>query len=371
MPRTVAVLILLVALGGIAGRAAFAQAEGGPYGADAFTSQDRSARLLLEPTYQSYENTAHKLAEWSLPFRLTIPIRDRWQVRAEGSVASVRREGGAGVAGLTDVQAALSYTREIGESSLIVNANLNLPTGKQELTPEEFKTTTLLSQNIYDFQVSGFGQGFGVSTGATWAVPVGDRFALGLGGSYQMQGGYTPIADMVEAYDPGNQVLVTGGIEYRIARTMAFSVNGSITFYGTDTVGGAERFDAGTKGAAEVQFVREWGYNALQLVARYEGRGQGSRPVARGGGFDRQVLPDLGQLHGRFETRLSGTADLALWAVGRKYGATVAHEQETIVVGGAGLSVELGSGLSVAPRASYTTGTFTGFANGLAVGWEQ
>lgn len=371
MLRTVAHLLFLAALGGIACPVAFAQLEGQSYGTDALTSQDRSIRFVVEPTYQLYENDSHELAEWSMPFLMAVPFRDRWQVHVQGSVASVRRGAGEDVRGVTDVQAALTYAREIGESSLIVNTNLNVPTGKEELTPEEFETTTLLSQDIYDFQVPGFGQGFGVSTGATWAIPVGDRIALGLGGSYQVQGGYTPIANMAASYNPGNQILATGGIEYRITRTVALSAKASITLYGTDTVGDTERFDAGPKAATELQLVRQRGHSTLQFTARYEGRGASTRPVVAGGGLNSQVFPDQGLLHGRYATRLTEAVDLTVWASGRAFGATVAHDSETVGVVGGSSTVDLGDRLSVTPRASYTTGTFTGFAGGLSVGWEQ
>jgi hypothetical protein len=368
MPRTFLLILLGIAAGTVA-PSAFAQTDGGVYGADALTSQRRTARLTIQPLYQSYTNSPDELREWSLPVRLTVPLGDRWQVRLQGSAASVQREEGASVRGLADARAGLSYARDIGESSVIVSANANIPTGTETLSPEAFETTTVLSQKIYDFRVTGLGQGLGVSTGATWVVPLSDNLALGLGGSYQVQGSYMPIADMAESYDPGSRTLVTGGLEYRLTRTTALSANGSLWIYGSDTVGGAERFDPGPKGSVELQFVRERGYSTLRLRARYEGRGASTQPTTSGTAFNQQVFPSQGLFQGQYETRLTDAIDFAVSASGRTFGETVAHDRETIGVARVRLSIEVGGGLVLAPETAYTNGTFSGIEGGLTVGW--
>jgi hypothetical protein len=176
---------------------------------------------------------------------------------------------------------------------------------------------------------------------------------------------------MAESYDPGSRTLVTGGLEYRFTRTTALSINGSLRLYGSDTVGGAERFDPGPKGSAELQFVRERGYSTLRLRARYESRGASTQPTTSGTSFNQQVFPSQGVLRGSYEARLTDAIDLAVSASGRTFGETVAHDRETLVTVGLRPTVELGGSLTVAPRATYTQGTFTGFEGGLTVVWSR
>jgi len=339
--------------------------------ADALTSPSRSLHVSARPLYQRYQDGSTELSEWSLPLQVRVPFGERWQARLRGSVASVQRPNGATVTGLGDVQAALSYARKIGESSVIVSASANLPMGTDAFSRPEFATVTLLSQNIYDFQMSGFGQGPGGLGGITWVYPIGEDLVLGLGGSYQIQGGYTPVAGMADSYEPGNQGLATGGLEVRLSRTSSLSVNASVTLYGTDMVGETARFEAGPKSAVEVQYYREWGYNTLRLTAGYEGRGQSTRPAATGEGLGQQVLPDRTRLRGHYGTRLTDVVDVAVWGEGRTFGETVAHDRETIAVVGARASIEIGEGFTLAPEVSYTAGTFTGLAGGATVEWSR
>lgn len=354
------------------GQTARAQNVGSDYGTGALTSQRQPLRIVVQPMYQYFENDDQGITEWSVPIRATIPLRENLQLSLRGSFASATGDELETVSGLSDAQASLSYVRQVGEGSVIVSAGVNAPIGKQELTLDEFTTATLLSQNVFDFRVPGFGQGLGLATGATWAVPVGEDVVLGLGGSFRYQGGYTPLEGMASNYNPGNEVLVTGGLDYRLNRTSALSGDVSITLYGTDQVGDVDQFEAGNKLSATVQYRRDQGYNTLRVLARYEGREKSTLPaVGSGSAQELQLLPSEGVLRGSFQTRLSDSVDLELWAGGRMFGETDVFEQKVLAVVGLMPQWEASDGLTLAPRFAYTGGDITGLEGGLVVYWQQ
>lgn len=364
-------LVLMLSVIGGPGSAAYAQSEETDYATDALTSRSQPMRIIVRPSYQYYEDGGLKLTEWSLPIQATVPIRERLQLSLRAGLASAGGDNLESVTGLGDVQASLSYTREVGEGSVILSAGANVPTGKRKLTLEEFATATLLSQNFYDFQMPGFGQGLGVATGATWAVPIGEDVVLGLGGSFQFRGGYIPVEGMGETYNPGNEVLVTGGIDYRLSRTSALSGDVAVTLYGTDTLGDVERFEAGTKVSAAVQFRRDQGYSTLRLLARYEGREKSTLPAAVGGASQLQLLPNQGTVRGNYATRLREGVRLELEATGRYFGETTAYDSQTVATVSVTPQFAVGEGARIGPHLAYTAGSFSGLEAGLMLYWQR
>lgn len=387
MPRSFRLWVAAFLLLGLAGHdlAALAQSADADYGTDALTSRRQPVRIVAEPTYQYFDDNGTQITQWSLPIRATVPLLERLQLSLRANVASADVTAPAGapiagrpasVAGLGDVQASLSYVREVGEGSVIVSAGANVPTGKQELTLEEFTTVTFLSQNFYEFRVPGFGQGPGLATGVTWAVPIRRNVVLGVGGSFRLQGGYTPVERMGEEYTPGSEVLVTTGLDYQLSPTSALSADVAVTLYGTDTLGDVDQFEAGTKVAGTLQYVRSRGFSRLQVVARYENRGRSTLPAVGGSVAgaqteELQILPTQGALRARYDTRLAERWRLGVFAAGRWYDETALFESKTVATGGVEPRLGLGGGVTLAPRAAYTAGDFTGVEAGLGIIFQQ
>ena len=350
------------------GHAAFAQDIGASYDADALTSQRQPVRIIIRPMYQHFDSGDQGITEWSMPIQATVPIRNNVQLSLRGSVASVGGDALEGVSGLSDVQASLSYVRQLGEGSVILSTGVNAPTGKQKLTLAEFETAALLSQNFFDFQVPSFGQGLGLATGATWAIPVGEDVVVGLGGSFRYHNGYTPVESMADTYNPGSEVLATVGLDYRLNRMSALSGDVSLTLYGTDRLGEVERFEAGNRFASTLQYRRDRGYSTLRLVARYEGQQKSTLPaIGLGDTQELQLLPSEGTLRGAFTTRLTDAIDLTLWTVGRLFGETETFDAQTLFRVGVAPAFSASANVVLMPRVAATFGDLTGFQAGLTV----
>jgi hypothetical protein len=343
-----------------------AQVEPGSV-ANTLTSEERPIRITVQPTYQRFEDEGRTLTQWSVPLQMVVPFRDRWQVSIRGSGASAGGDNVQTLSGLTDVQAALSYARPVGEGSVILNANVNAPTGKKELSQGEFITATLLSQNFYRFRVSSFGQGLGAGTGVTWAFPVTESVVFGLGGAFQYHASYDPVAGRQQEYDPGEEGRFTAGIDIQLTRMSALSADLSLFLYGTDTVGGGDRFDAGNYGSVRVQYLHRGDGQTLRILGRYRQQEKSTLPIRNGSDRELQVLPSHGMLQARYTVGLSESVDVRVSAAGHWYEETTAFGGKTLGTIGVEPRFAVGERVSIAPRAAYTAGDITGLEGGVGL----
>lgn len=360
--RAVALLVATAAL------AAPAAGQLGPgQRAEALTSQEQPIRISIQPTYQQFDDGALTLREWSVPLQATIPLGDRWQLSVRGSGASAGGERLTTVTGLSDVQTTLSSAWQLGEGSLILTANVSAPTGKEELSTPEFQTVRLLSRNIYPVRVPSFGQGLAAGGGATWAHPVTDGVAVGVGASFRYRGPFDPVVGLAGEYDPGEETRLTGGVDVRLSRTSSLSGDLSLFLYGTDTVGGVERFAVGNQLAGRLQFADRRQDQRVIVTARYAGQEKSTLPVVQGQDVTTQALPSQASLRGRYVREAGEIATLEAFAAGRWYGETAALSSKTVVTVGLEPQVEVTESVSITARGAYTTGSFTALEGGVGL----
>jgi hypothetical protein len=99
-----------------------------------------------------------------------------------------------------------------------------------------------------------------------------EKTVLGLGASYQMKGGYLPLKVMSENYDPGDEILLTGGLDYQMSDVEALSFDLTVNLYGKDKVGDFEVYKSGTKIMFATQYKKFIGYDMLWWFGRYRSR---------------------------------------------------------------------------------------------------
>src|SRR4030042_3523372 len=113
-----------------------------------------------------------------------------------------------------------------------------MPTGRKKLSMDEFITSYQISLNQYNFAVPNFGQGFNLAPGISWARPLKANIVFGAGISYQYRGPFEPFAGMSGKYDPGDEILLTGGLDFRLTETSTFSTDMIWNSYGADRLNG-------------------------------------------------------------------------------------------------------------------------------------
>lgn len=232
----------------------------------------KQGRVRVSAGYQSWSiPDIASLSEFHFPVEAYYPLDRNAGMSVFLGGASASGLHFEDLSGITDAQVSANYYLE--DRNLLLNLGIGLPTGKRELTTDEFATSIGLSNSFFNYRVPVLGQGFSVSPGITWATPLNDQTVLGLGASYQHKGGYVPVKGM-KTYKQGAELLLTGGIDYQTSEVSAVSLDLTVTVYGKDVYDDADMMKSGTKVMAAGQYKRYIGYDLLWLFGRFRSRGK-------------------------------------------------------------------------------------------------
>ena len=363
MTRFFLFVILAAALVG----AGPAQAQTAP----SLTSQQPPVRVIVEPAYQQASDEAQTLSQWSTRIAAIVPVTDGLQLHLRSMAAASAGKDMSSVQGLDDVELGALYARPIGLGSLVGSIDVDLPTGKRELSPSELETTIAMSQNVYDFRVPSLGQGLGVNPSLTWAVPLGDDVMAGVGVAYHYHGAYRPFSQMDGDYDPGDEVEVFVGADVRIARVHAVSGDISFTRFGIDTIGGERRYDPGYRLSGTLQYLYQQGFTTVRVLGKYQdwaesrifvtGLGAGAPDVTSGG----KVVPSEWLARVRVGILASERVRLQFRLDGHRYEETLLNDELLVGSAGLGTTFRLSDQFYLTPSAGYTMGDVTGFEGSL------
>ena len=329
------------------------------------TSQRQPVQITTLALFQRYVEDEMTLSEMSFPVFVYVPVGRGVGLSLLASQATASGDTLETLSGLNDALVTLSYARRLGRSSLVVSVSANLPSGKQELTQDEFSTSIPLSLNFYDFRVSSFGQGLSLSPGLTFATPLSESFVLGLGASYLYKGSFKPLQGMEDRYEPGSEILLTGGMDIRLSQRAALSGDVTYTLYDTDRVGELEVYDSGSKTTATAVFRHHQGFNVLRLLVRYRGRAKSSvlsdtMLVTQ----TERTLPNQVEVRALYRLRLRPSVSTGLLVHGRFFEETAVFTKKQLLDVGLLPEVKLSNTLSVIGRFIYTLGTIDGFEAG-------
>jgi hypothetical protein len=351
---------------GLLGAAGPSHAQTGP----SLRSIDRPVEVALDPTYQYYDTEAGRtLTQFSTHLTTSVPIGQR--VTVEGRLGYARMDGDrlSQVQGLTDAVGRVTYAQPVGDGSLVFGTTVNAPVGTQNLSPEAFRTARFFSRNYYDARVSSFSRGFSVSPRVTWAVPVTDRFAVGIGLGYEHQRGFEPRADQGE-YEPGDGVGGNAGFDYKLSQTSAVGADISVRRFGEDRLEGTRSFEAGSRISGTLRYLYRSGFTTVRAVARYANWNESTFGYRVGGPDRGQILPSHALALGSLQTRLTNSVDLHVQAAGHHYAETIQADEKLLGRLSVTPSVELADRLTLAPHATATVGSYVGLGGGLRVEGE-
>jgi hypothetical protein len=319
-------------------------------------SRQRFIRIM--PVYQRWTiapDTA--FSELSIPVMIYLPVRYNWSVSLSGSRAAVKGDDFADLNGLADTQLSTSY--HVESANLLLSFGVNLPSGKSALTLPQLTTSAVLSSNVFQFQVPNFGQGLNISPGFTWALPVRENFVLGFGGSYQYKGQFAPLTASGLKYDPGDEMLLTGGFDTRLSTNTTLTGDVIFTFYGKDKINGGEILGPGNKLVANLQFRRYFGFNELGFLARYRSRAKNDLLV-NGVLTPENVKtnPDQVEVAGHYHRRFTSEVAMRFFAEGRFYQNTPAVAGVKLFGAGLAPSLTLSENFQLLAQLKYQTGSF-------------
>ena len=250
----------------------------------------RRASVTVLPVFQTWSvENGSRFSEFSTSLSLYYPVSRAAAITLHTSQAATGGDP-TSISGLTDTQLGFAYHLE--RYNVVMNLGVNLPSGVRDLEQDEFATSVSLSNTLFDFRVPNFGQGVSINPGAVWGMPLNDDLVIGAGASYHYRGPFRPLKEF-DDFDPGDEVLFTGGVDARLSATGSISADLVVTFYGSDKLGSNEVFASGNKIVANVRWRNEFGRNVLTVVGRY--RTLGRDEVGLGGILvpqDQNLVPD-------------------------------------------------------------------------------
>lgn len=212
--------------------------------------------------------------QFRIPVIAVVPIGRQVSLDVATNFASSRTEGAGGdltLSGLTDTQIRALYT--VSRDRVVASVGLNLPTGQQKLTSEEFAVAGAVSSTFLSFPVASVGMGFSATGGLAWAQPVG-AWSLGLSGSFRYQGSYTPTSDTtlgLKEYSPGTEIRVRAGLDRLLGQSTRITLGGTFSTFSTDEFVGAGqvpsgRYQPGPRIIGEFALVRVVGRSTVTFV---------------------------------------------------------------------------------------------------------
>lgn len=331
-------------------------------------SEQQPIRVRTGAAYQQFADQDRRLSQLSFPVSAFIPFTRNLAFSLYTNPAMVSGESITALEGLSDSQVALSYHQQIGQGSIVVSFGSNVPSGKRELTEAEFATTALISQDFYGFFVPVFGQGLNLSPGITVAYPLGESMVGGLGFSYQLKGSYKPVENMLESFKPGDEMMITGGLDFKIGSSWALSTNVSYVLYQTDELGATPVFESGAQTLISVQVLGSTGPSQTRLIARYRTKARSQVPAGDLLIVAPRTVPEQFQLLGSHTLTIQENLRASLIARLRHYQDTAFFTDKTLFDLGASPEVAFSESVSAVMRFVYTFGSFPGveIGGGLA-----
>jgi hypothetical protein len=232
------------------------------------------------------------VSEVAVPFAVVWPASARLSFDLGGRYATASRKGSndstATISGLTDTQVRGVYQLIPDVAALTVS--VNLPTGKTKITNSQLLTAGAIASDLLPYPVANFGSGFNVTSGLALAVPVAG-WALGLAGSYRVNGDFTPFADTTNCpvnngksgcgYKAGGEFRVRVGAD-RLVGQSRLALGVTYSSFGEDNFGSSPIFQSGKRYIGQGSWSLPIGNVGLQIYAWDLYRSPGSQLISGG-----------------------------------------------------------------------------------------
>ena len=191
-------LVLAAAASGLLTAPAHAQ---GLFGPASFGFGVEGKRYEYEQGYP-----VHAVRQFAFPMAVQFPVGDRFTVDIGTAYATtnvIAKGTDETFSGFTDTQLRGSYV--FGSDRVVATMMVNLPTGKETTSANEFDVISNVASNFLGFPVNSYGNGASATAGLAFAIPTGSwNLGIGISGRYNAR--YQPFSDPASSnieYQPG------------------------------------------------------------------------------------------------------------------------------------------------------------------------
>ena len=183
---------------------------------------------------------ADRVSQTAFPVGFIMPIGSRFSFDLGTAYAYTRVDQGGShesFSHFTDTQLRASYI--LGNDALVASVMVNLPTGQETTSLQDFNISSSVSSNFLLFPVNSYGSGFSVTPGLAAAATVGS-WNLGLAGSLRWNDDFQPFSDSGSSsvrYQPGIEGRIRFGAD-RLIGSSRLTVGATFSTFGTDAASG-------------------------------------------------------------------------------------------------------------------------------------
>lgn len=246
--------------------------------ASSLEGQDR-AGIRAGAQYVQYRlggSTDQTISELAIPMFVIVPLGRMLTVDVGTAYAQSEVKSPAGsstISGLTDTQVRTNLS--LGTDAVIVTAGINIPTGRETATIDEFDAASRIGSDLLSFPITNMGTGLGGTGGIAFARSLGS-WNLGLGASVRVTQAYRPLrfaADSTLRYQPGNEYRARVGMDRTVGAGM-ISFGFTFSTFGRDSVASSV-YNSGDRYIGQVAYSTQLGTGSISLVAWNLYRGEG------------------------------------------------------------------------------------------------
>lgn len=180
--------------------------------------------------------------------------------------------GGTSLYTLGDLELSARY---LSGENMTIGGGITLPTGTKGLNYNQLSITSAGRLPFIHAPVIYGTSGFGFYGEISYGKQTTEKRSFAIGARYRKRGGYTYIEGGGK-YDPADEFMLAGGLEYKDGDDRGYMANIQIISYSVEKMDGEEISDPGTGFAFNGHyFLRQW-----QLIALYYQRGESQRQNA-------------------------------------------------------------------------------------------
>lgn len=184
------------------------------------------------------------LQQTAAPILCFYPISPNWYLNLSNTPATASFKDST-LSGLSDTWIRTTYVTQ--DERFMFNIGIGAPTGKTELTSEEFGLIQGLSENAFRFRLPSYGQGLCLKAGGGAAFPLEGGSVFGLGLNYMIKSAYQWLDDLDQEYDPGDEFNALIGLSVPVGKQGKWSTDIVYSIYSADQIDGEDIIDAGDK----------------------------------------------------------------------------------------------------------------------------
>lgn len=226
-------------------------------------------RISIATAYQDLNRDGEGISEFSTPISAHLLLMSDLSVRFGLSQVSIGGDNLEQVNGITDLQIALEYRIRLEQSRVMLNLGMNLPSGKSQLTDAAYETVVQAGLAQYGFINPHFSQGGSYAPGLAFVTSLSDRFVVSLGGTYRFRNAFTPISELNEEYEWGDEIVLTLGAGVELPGGISLSTDVIYTSYGADEIRGVTVFEPGNQVVIQAQAHKAFVNQNIWLTAKY------------------------------------------------------------------------------------------------------